>query len=86
MPNSDLPENLEVVALSEAIEHPLFSRQLRDVVIAMAERPGALALDQIVTALGMDAQAVAERFVAEAIGAEILRCRAIDAAKARGLN
>jgi len=84
--NSDLPENFEVVSLSEAIEHPCFDARLREIVVTMAEQPGALSLDQIVAALGMDARAVAERFIAEAIGAEVLRCREVDAAKARGLN
>ncbi len=83
---SEIPENVEAVTLSEAIEHPAFSPALRGVVIAMAENPGAFTIDEIAFALGIDPREIAERFVAEAIGAEILRCAEVDAAKARGLN
>jgi hypothetical protein len=81
-----LPENCEVVTLSEAISHPLFNAPLRDVIFAMAERPGDLSLDQIVTALGMDPVAVAERFVSEAISTEILRIREIEAAGVKAVH
>lgn len=84
---NDLPaENIEAVALSEVISHPRFNSALRAIVIAMAEHPGSLSLDEVVAALGMNPQTVAERFVAEAIGSEFLRIREADATKAKGLH
>ncbi|RUW55817.1 hypothetical protein [Mesorhizobium sp. M8A.F.Ca.ET.021.01.1.1] len=74
------------VALSEALDHPLFNPHLRDLVRSMTERPGTLSVDYVVAVLGMDRQTVAEHFVAEAIGLEVLRIREVEDAKARGLN
>ncbi|TGQ92186.1 hypothetical protein EN851_11340 [Mesorhizobium sp. M8A.F.Ca.ET.208.01.1.1] len=81
------PEKAEgAVALSEALNHPLFNPHLRDLVRSMVERPGVLSIDYVVAALGMDRQAIAEHYVAEAIGLEVLRIRELEDAKARGLN
>lgn len=84
--NAPDPENSDAVSLAEAVEHPAFSPALRGVIFMMAEHPGKFTLDEILHALGMDPREAAERFVAEAIGTEVLRCREVDAAKAKGLN
>lgn len=73
-----------IVSLSEVINHAAFPPALRDLVNAMAERD--LALEDIIAALGLDAQTVGQTIVAQAVGNAVMHCCEIDAAKARGLN
>ena len=80
------PENPEVVSLSEAITHPRFSSDLRDLVLTMARNPDDVTLAEVVAILGLDPITIAQRFVAEAVGEEVLRCRAADAEKRGRLN
>jgi hypothetical protein len=80
------PINPEVVSLSEAIGHPSFSPTLRDLILAMAASPNDVSLAEVVAILGLDPIVIAQRFVAEAVGEEVLRCRAADAEKRGRLN
>lgn len=80
------PETPEVVSLSEAIGHPAFSPTLRGLVLTMAENPDDVSLAEVVAILGLDPIVIAQRFVAEAVGEEVLRCRTADAEKRGRLN
>lgn len=87
MENPDLPETGgNVVELSEAISHAGFDPLLRQLVLALSERPEEITLDGVAAVLRLDRLALAQALVATAVGAEVLRCAELDAAKARGLN
>lgn len=75
-----------IINLSDALRHPQFNANLRDLVLAISERGGDVTIAEIAEVVGLDPVELARQIMAETISAEVLRILNLEEDQRRRAN
>ena len=86
MPAKLPPENFDVISVEQALKHPSFSGNVRDLILAVTERADTITLAELAECAGSDARTIGLRLIGELVMSEVVRIAALDRTDRSGLN